>query len=89
MSESIHHLFKTFFAPGKIYLNDDHLQKELDAFVQFANYNWFPLEFYGLSPMEVLENGCVDRNRFAEQIKLAQKQRVIENRSFQNCMSCK
>lgn len=88
MSESTHHLFKTYFAPGKIYTDAAHLQQELDAFVQFANFNWFPLEFYGLSPMEVMENNAIRKNHFAEQIKLAQKQRVIENKMFRSCGNC-
>jgi len=88
MSESIHHLYKTFFAPGKIYLNNEHLQKALDDFVKFFNYGWFPMEFFGLCPMEVLNNTLVNRNRFTDQIKQAQKQCALENKNFHYCISC-
>ena len=82
MSESVHHLYKTFFAPGKIYFDDDHIQRDLDRFVQFVNYEWFPLELYGSAPMEVLNSGVVERGRFSEQIRKARRQRVLENRTF-------
>jgi len=88
MSESTHHLFKTFFAPGKIYADDLHLQKELDAFEKFVNYEWFPIEHGGYSPMEVVNGAIPDGNRFKEQIKLARKQRYLDNKNGTFCGVC-
>lgn len=85
MSESVHHLFKTYFAPAKIFADDLELQNELEAFLHFSNHNWFPIDFFGSSPVEVLANGFIDKNQFSEKIKMAQKQRVIENRDFSLC----
>jgi len=89
MSESTHHLFKTFFAPGKIYKDDDHLQQELNAFENFANYQWFPIELHGLHPMEIINGAVVDRGRFKEQINQAKKQRYLNNKNFTFCGVCK
>jgi len=88
MSESIHHLFKTFFAPGKIYSDDAHLQSDLDNFEFFVNEEWFPLELHGLSPMEVLKGETINPHRFKAQIQNAKAQRLIENKNFR-CDICK
>lgn len=89
MSESTHHLLKAFFAPGKIYVDDYELRKGLESFVLFANHNWFPVEFFGSSPIEVMSSGFIDRNKFSVKIKDAQKLRVIENRNFKGCCKFK
>lgn len=88
MSESTHHLFKTFFAPGKIYADDEHLQNDLNDFENFVNYGWFPIEHGGFSPMEVINGAIPDGNRFKEQIKLARKQRYLDNKNGKFCGVC-
>lgn len=89
MSESVHHLLKTYFAPNKIYCGDHELQNGLESFMHFANYDWFPIEFFGSSPIEVMNNGFVDRKQFSQRIKQAQKLRAIENRKFSFCCKLK
>jgi len=79
---------KTCFSPNKIYSDAYHLQKDLDDFVEFSNHHWYPLEFHGLSTMEVLNNGMVDKHRFTERIKQAQKQRVLDNANVSFCGNC-
>lgn len=87
MSESMHHLFKTFFAPGKIYSGDDHLSEALDAFENFANHEWFPIELFGLSPMEVLNGATIDPHRFKLQIQNGRAKRLLENKKYR-CGLC-
>ncbi len=87
MSESLHHLFKTFFAPDKVFEDEAHLQQQLDEFEHFINYRWFPIEFHGLHPVDILQGAEVDKSMFREQLERGKRQRLVQNRSF-SCLPC-
>jgi hypothetical protein len=90
MVESCNHFFKNVFLQGKIPKSKSNLLVMLDEFEEYYNYTWFPIEFYGLSPYEVLKGEIPDKNKFKSEILEARKRRIAENQSFdsQFCKLC-
>ena len=91
MSESTHSIYKTEFKNGKLSLNTQMHLQDLERFVQYYNYERYPTELYGYTPMEIIQGKVPDKNRFKQQILLARKNRVSSNQQFNDCtkiMAC-
>ncbi len=52
------------------------------------NHEWFPNDFYGLSPMEVFNGESIVKNRFQKQIRESAKNRHNVNRAGKFCGMC-
>lgn len=87
MSESTHSIYKTEFMRGKLSLNTQTHLQDLARFVQYYNYERYPTELYGYTPMEIIKGKKPDKDRFKEQILEARQQRIIANQQFNNCGS--
>lgn len=85
MAESTHSIYKTEFLQGKHSVDKEDHFKNITLFFNYYNNDRFPFEFYGLTPMEVLNSQTPDKTKFREQIKNAQKERLKENREFNGC----
>lgn len=85
MSESTHSKFKTQFMRGKISETKEENLVNLLKFMDYANYESYPYDLYGYSPMEVINGNIPDKRRFHGDIILAQKTRIELNRSFNLC----
>src|SRR5690554_323787 len=85
MAESTHSIYKSEFLQGKHSIDkEDHL-KNITLFFKYYNNNRFPFEFYGLTPMEVLNGEKPDKTKYRKQIQNEQKDRLQENREFNGC----
>lgn len=82
MVESSFDFFKNDFMAGKMPKTRADLYCNTESFVEYNNFDWFPIEFHGLSPNEVLQGEIPDKNRCSEQIKQAKQDRLFENQSF-------
>ena len=51
----------------------------------YYNYERFPTDHYGLTPMEVLEGQIPNKFKFRVDIKNAQEERVKANQKFNQC----
>ncbi|MEI7594427.1 MAG: hypothetical protein WCK02_01670 [Bacteroidota bacterium] len=91
MVESCNNFFKNGFMIDKVARTKAELSNHIDNYVPSHNLEWFPLEFYGLNPLEVLRGEIPDKHRFSEQLIQAKKNRLIENQNFdsQFCKMCK
>jgi transposase InsO family protein len=87
MSESTHRIFKTEFLKGNLSVNRKTHLEDLERFVFYYNYERFPTELYGLSPMEVVEGKIPDRHYFKQHIEHARKDRIRVNQAHNNCIS--
>src|SRR5690554_2262213 len=85
MAESTHSIYKSEFLQGKHSIDKEDLLKNITLFFNYYNNNRFPFEFYGLTPMEVLNGKTPDKAKYREQIKNEQKERLQENREFNGC----
>jgi len=85
MAESTHSIYKSEYLRGKYSVDVKQHFKDLETFIAYYNYNRFPFEFYGLTPMEVLKGEKPDKTKFREQINQGQKRRLEENRAFNEC----
>jgi len=85
MAESTHSIYKTEFLKGKHSLDKENHLKNITAFFNYYNDYRFPFEFYGLTPMEVLNGEKPDKTKYREQIQNAQKERLKEKREFNGC----
>ena len=90
MVESCNHIFKNVFMAGKIPKNSEDLKIFVEQYKIFHNQEWFPIEFYGLNPEEVLTGTIPDKNKFKEQTIQAVKSRAFENKRFdsEHCITC-
>lgn len=92
MSESTHSIYKTEFMRGKYSLNKQTHLKDLERFVCYYNYERYPTELYGYTPMKIVEGKIPNKDKFKEQIEQARKNRVKANQEFNDCsslISCK
>lgn len=87
MSESTHSIYKTEFMRGKLSLNTQTHLQDLERFVHYYNYERYPTELYGYTTIEIIEGKIPDKDRFKEQILVAQKSRVKANQQFNDCGS--
>ncbi len=85
MSESTHSTYKTEYMMGKYSYNEDAHFNDLDKFMVYYNKERYPGRHYGLTVLEVLYGEVPDKHRFREQIEIAKKKRVEENRKFNGC----
>ena len=76
MSESTHHIFKSEFLQHKNPRDESDLREQLDHFEEYYNWNRFPVEPFGLAPMEVVNGAIPYRNHFKEQTKQAQQKKI-------------
>ena len=85
MSESTHSIYKTEFLHGKYSLNEKSHLKDLERFVEYYNYERYPTDLFGLTPIEVVNGKIPDKNHFKEKIQEARKNRVEVNQQFNDC----
>jgi ACT domain-containing protein len=85
MSESTHSIYKTEFMNRKFSFDSIQHFKDLERFMIYYNFERYPTEHFGLTPIEVLEGQKPHRNRFSERIMDARKKRIEKNRVFNNC----
>jgi hypothetical protein len=85
MAESTHSIYKTEFMRRKHSVDKAQHLKDLERFVQYYNYERFPCEHFGFTPMEVLEGAKPNRFMFTQQIAEARKDRVLKNQVFNEC----
>ena len=85
MAESTHSIYKTEFLKKKHSVDTEQHLKDIETFFTYYNESRFPFEFFGLTPMEVLNGETPDKARFRKQIEQRRKDRVIENRAFNDC----
>lgn len=85
MAESTHSIYKSEYLRGKHSIDKEQHLIHIEEFLPYYNHSRFPSDFYGLTPMEVLNGESPNKTRFSEKIKKAQKERVIENRAFNKC----
>jgi hypothetical protein len=88
MVESLNNVFKNEFLRDKNIHDQTVLQKELDAFDNYYNWNRYPFELYGYSPMEVVEGAVPGKNRFKDEIQKAQQKRYLLNKVSTYCGIC-
>jgi len=85
MAESTHSIYKSEFMKGKYSVDVDEHIKHLEEFIEYYNDKRFPFEFYGCVPTEVLNGETPDKSRFRKQIEEQRKERIAENRAFNEC----
>ena len=91
MVESCNHIFKNVFMADKIPKTNSDLKLYIEQFEKYHNQQWFPIEFHGLNPEEILNGAIPDKNKFIEQTIQAGKARVIENKRYdsEHCLACR
>lgn len=85
MSESTHSIYKTEFLRNKHSYNITQHLKQLERFMIYYNYERFPTDYYGLSPMEVLNGQTPNKFKFRTQMQKARKKRIKQNQEFNQC----
>jgi hypothetical protein len=85
MAESTHSIYKTEFLRRKHSVDAEQHLKDLEAFFIYYNEKRYPFDFFGLTPLEVLAGQKPNKKRFRKQIEYRKKQRIAENREFNNC----
>lgn len=85
MSESTHSIYKTEFMKRQFSYDLIQHLKDLQRFMFYYNFERYPTEHFGLTPIEVLEGEKPHRNRFSEQIVDERKIRIEKNRVFNKC----
>lgn len=85
MAESTHSIYKTEFLQRKHSIDKAQHLKDLESFFSYYNEKRYPFDFFGLNPIEVLTGQKPDKKRFQKQIEERKKQRIEENRNFNNC----
>ncbi len=86
MSEITHRLYKSTFMNGRISKNESEHLIDIAAFFHEYNNHWYLGKNFGYTAMEVLNGKVPDKNRFKEQIRIAQKQRLTHNQNVQFCV---
>jgi ACT domain-containing protein len=85
MAESTHSIYKSEFMQSRFSKNQEEHLQDLKQFVDYYNNERYPSDFHGLTPTEVLQGQKPDKTMFREQIKTRKKERLEENRNFNNC----
>ena len=70
---------------GEYSLNEEMHLKDLDHFMDYCSNERYPTNHYGYTVLQVLHGKIPDKNRFKNEIKLAQQQCYQENKSFNQC----
>lgn len=61
--------------------------ENLERFVQYYNYERYPTDLFGLTPMEVINGKIPDKDYFKNQIAEAKLNRTVTNQAFNDCAS--
>ena len=85
MAESTHSIYKTEFMQGKYSVDVHQHLSHLETFMSYYNDDRFPFEFFGFTPMEVLNGEVPNKAMFREQIKERRIERLVDNRAFNAC----
>lgn len=85
MAESTHSIYKSEFLRGKHSMDNEQHLIHIEEFFRYYNHSRFPSDFYGLTPIEVLNGERPDKTKFRERIKQGWKERVKENRAYNEC----
>lgn len=85
MAESTHSIYKSEFLRGKHSMDNEQHLIHIEEFFRYYNHSRFPSDFYGLTPMEVLNGEKPDKTKFTERVKQGQKERIVENQEFNKC----
>lgn len=85
MAESTHSIYKTEFMQEKYSVDVIQHLIHLEAFIKYYNDNRFPFEFFGFTPIEILNGEIPNKAMFREQISERRQLRITENRAFNEC----
>lgn len=84
-SEALHKILKQEFIRDRPIHGMAHFKKLILEFIQYYNKCRYPTDLKGYTPIEVLQGAEPTPKLFSQQIKQRQKERINENRAFNDC----